>query len=229
MLYSTSHQLKQPKFDNSNQYATTSFVQDALGSFSSATAITALSTTLTAAQIGGSFLFSTAGATVALPTPSGVPAGSAYKLHTSLGFTLSVTGGANIQAGSSLVTSLSVPAGTEVLAVSSGSIWWVFGTALIPSSVGVGQTWQDLTASRALNTTYTNTTGKTIAISVSLNASGTGAALSITVNGINISRGTFNYNSTAPTSNNALIPSGATYSVALYAGSGTITNWAELR
>lgn len=32
--------------------------------------------------------------------------------------------------------------------------------------MGVGQTWQNVTASRALNITYTNTTGKPIAISV---------------------------------------------------------------
>lgn len=95
--------------------------------------------------------------------------------------------------------------------------------------IGVGQQWKDMLSSRALNTTYTNTTGKPIEISVSLNATGTGAALSINVNGVRISRGTFNYNGSAPTSNNAIIPNGSTYSVALDSGSGTLASWFELR
>lgn len=134
MLYSTAQQLKQAKFNNSNQYATTSFVQDALGNISNATTITAASTTLTIAQAGQAFLFSTASASVILPAASGVTAGGTYKLHTSAGFTLSVTGGGAMQAGNASVTSLSVPAGTEALVVSTGSVWWVFGTSVIANS-----------------------------------------------------------------------------------------------
>ena len=38
--------------------------------------------------------------------------------------------------------------------------------------LGVGQTWQDMTASRSLGVTYTNTTGKPITISINSNVSG---------------------------------------------------------
>lgn len=104
------------------------------GSFKNATAVTASSTTLTAAQVGQAFLFTTAASTVALPAASGIAAGGSYKLHTTAGFTLSVTGGGAMQAGNASVTSLSVPAGTEVLAVSTGAAWWVFGTGTISNS-----------------------------------------------------------------------------------------------
>lgn len=107
------------------------------GSFKNATAVTASSTTLTAAQVGQAFLFTTAASTVALPAASSVTAGGAYKLHTSVGFTLSVTGGGAMQAGNSSVTSLYVPAGTEVLAVSTGVAWWVFGTGQTLSNLGL--------------------------------------------------------------------------------------------
>lgn len=108
------------------------WVSDSPGSYTNASTVTASSTTLTSAQVGQAFLFTTAASTVALPAASGVSAGGTYKLHTSAGFTLSVTGGGAMQAGNASVTSLSVPAGTEALAVSTGTAWWVFGTGVQP-------------------------------------------------------------------------------------------------
>ena len=40
------------------------------------------------------------------------------------------------------------------------------GKVLNDQAFGIGQTWQDVTASRALGTTYTNSTGKPIQVSV---------------------------------------------------------------
>jgi hypothetical protein len=39
------------------------------------------------------------------------------------------------------------------------------------TSIGVGQTWQDVLASRAVNTSYQNTTGRSIQVIITLNAS----------------------------------------------------------
>lgn len=103
------------------------------GGFKNATVIAASSTSLTAAQVGQAFMFTTASSTVTLPA-SGVTAGGVYKLHTSAGFTLSITGGAAMQVGASSVTSLVIPAGTEVCAVSTGSSYWVFGTGALKQS-----------------------------------------------------------------------------------------------
>ena len=39
--------------------------------------------------------------------------------------------------------------------------------ALVPDSVGIGQTWQDVSASRTRNTSYQNTTGRAIQVNIS--------------------------------------------------------------
>ena len=44
------------------------------------------------------------------------------------------------------------------------------------SSLGVGQTWQNVTSSRALGTTYTNSTGKPIQVSVTAELGGVGTS-----------------------------------------------------
>ena len=95
--------------------------------------------------------------------------------------------------------------------------------------LAVGQRWTDMLLSRAMNTVYTNSTGKPIALSVSVQATGVGASILISIDGVAISRGTYNYNGNASTSNSAIIPADATYSVALSAGTGSISVWYELR
>lgn len=110
------------------------WISDLPGCYANATTITASSAALSSTQVGQAFLFTTAASAVALPAASSVAAGGAYKLHTSAGFTLSVTGGGAMQAGNVSVTSTPVPAGAEVLAVSTGSAWWVFGTGALANS-----------------------------------------------------------------------------------------------
>lgn len=52
------------------------------------------------------------------------------------------------------------------------------------SGLGVGQTWQDVSASRAINTSYQNTTGKPIFVSVSgYGSAGAAAMAQVSVNG----------------------------------------------
>jgi len=86
------------------------------------------------------------------------------------------------------------------------------------SSLGYGQTWQNVTGSRAVSTTYYNTTGKPIAVKI---ISGTNVG-SITVNGTNINGGV----AANVVSDTFLVPPGQSYAV------GTLTggfNWYELR
>jgi len=106
------------------------------------------------------------------------------------------------------------------------------GTELIPyqrvivdgsnvASLGVGQTWQDVKASRAVNTVYTNNTGKPIMVSF---ASNTTSEASISVGGVvicshdNLNAGPFNHS--------FIVPAVATY---LITSQGTVRNWTELR
>lgn len=85
--------------------------------------------------------------------------------------------------------------------------------------VGVNQTWQNLTASRAIGTTYTNNTGRPIQVVFS---GGNNANYIFTVQGVTVAQWTQN-NSQATVS--AIIPNGNTYSVA----NGSVGVWAELR
>lgn len=93
--------------------------------------------------------------------------------------------------------------------------------------IGWNQTWQDLTASRALATTYTNSTGRPIMVVITTEGTTTGIAL--TVNGVVIQRQRSQISSgTTNASVSAIIPSGATYSAANIV-SGTLSLWSELR
>lgn len=96
------------------------------------------------------------------------------------------------------------------------------------SSLGYGQTWQDVTGSRALDTTYYNTTGRPILVFVSLGNTppNTTAAMSIDgSNFVNFSTGGTAGVTTAPLY--AIVPPGSSYRVA--SGAGTLAKWSELR
>lgn len=88
------------------------------------------------------------------------------------------------------------------------------------SSLGYGQTWQNVTGSRAVTTTYYNTTGKPITVFISGNSTGFssfntgGISFPFTTNTSTVGAGTF-----------IVIPN-ASYSVTSIT---TITNWNELR
>lgn len=91
------------------------------------------------------------------------------------------------------------------------------------ASLGTGQTWQDVTGSRALSATYYNTTGRTIFVNAT-QTYGSVAGPVMTINGEDI-RGALT--STTATQSGYLwpIPAGASY---LLAG-GTLVSWKELR
>lgn len=86
------------------------------------------------------------------------------------------------------------------------------------NALGVGQTWQDMTASRSSNVTYTNTTGRPIFVfALARVDAGTNDAL---VNGVAVGSG----NSTAGIRLNTVVPAGATYMV-----KSSFNLWSELR
>ena len=96
--------------------------------------------------------------------------------------------------------------------------------------IGVGQTWTDVTASRASGVTYTNTTGKPIMVAVtsSRSSSTVQASVNISINGVYVQG---NRMQTTTTNSQAqsicsVVPSGATYVVTVEYTSMT---WSELR
>lgn len=96
--------------------------------------------------------------------------------------------------------------------------------------IGLGQAWVDVTASRTLGTTYTNTTGRPIEVSISLpDTANQQPTVTINVGGANILvstydggsfRGLFFYS--------FVVPVGATYRISVDT-SVSLTTWAELR
>lgn len=100
------------------------------------------------------------------------------------------------------------------------------GSAL--GAIGVGQTTQDVFASRAANTTYTNSTGRPIMVYISFlnNAASSITSQQVFVDGITI----FNMGLGSDRRNacSFIVPAGSTYSTGI-AGGDVITTWCELR
>ena len=120
---------------------------------------------------------------------------------------------------------------TFTTATGWGSLALVQGTggnaAESMQSLGYGQTWQNVTGSRAAGTTYYNNTGRPIVVNVYVNytsnASNTYTVNGVTVAGIGGSGAAANMNMTA----SFVVPPGASYLMS--AGGGTISSWSELR
>tara|TARA_R110000803_G_scaffold58197_1_gene116428 strand:+ start:1378 stop:2067 length:690 start_codon:yes stop_codon:yes gene_type:complete len=99
--------------------------------------------------------------------------------------------------------------------------------ANVPDPIGVGQTWQDMSASRAVGTSYQNTTGRPIMVSVGTTIS-TEAYLQVSSNGTTwVSVGTLGGHGgiNDSGSSQAIVPDDHYYK----ATGGTLAVWAELR
>jgi hypothetical protein len=164
-----------------------------------------------------------------LPMTTGVT-GTLPVANGGTGVTTSTGSGANVLSNSpTLVTpALGTPSalvGTNITGTAAGlSIGGNAATATsAANAIGVGQTWQDVTASRAASTTYTNSTGRPIFISVRMEQDD--GTLNLTVDGLMIGRtgytaGPVNYTLTA------IVPAGSTY---LVTTTGGTLYWYELR
>lgn len=95
------------------------------------------------------------------------------------------------------------------------------------TDIGVGQTWQNVTGSRALGATYTNNTGRPIQLSISVRDSGSTARVTLTIGGvvavdlIDIAGGSAGYQQIT-----AIVPNGQTYRLDT---TNILSHWAELR
>lgn len=119
------------------------------------------------------------------------------------------------------VESTQATAGTWVTAPST--IQGQGGQALAAmSSLGYGQTWQNVAGSRAVSTTYYNTTGKPIQVSVA--GSTSNSNLILIIGGVSMCVDQPNTGDISHVF--GTVPPGSSYS-ATYAG--TINNWSELR
>jgi hypothetical protein len=126
---------------------------------------------------------------------------------------------------------ISVSAGDSCIirATAANTVEILCGNFVVDAAVGTrGQIWVNVSASRASNTTYTNTTGRPIVVNVFLNGS-TNASLEVTlyVAGYIVDSQFMTSSNYSPcVSANAVVPAGTTYS---FTASGATLNVTELR
>lgn len=194
------------------------------GSYSGVTGVS-VNTTWTAANIVGQLLYVNGATTQTMPLVSTIPAGGAITVINQTGnldITLASQGG-NLFYGGLLSGSSSVKLnnGEGVTIVSSAGnydcLFFSGGTGLLP------QTWQNMTASRANGTNYTNSTGRIIYLSANGSAGAT-SSIQILIGGVVISSSSFSVGGSTGASSACIpIPNGAIYST-----NGAVS-WFELR
>jgi hypothetical protein len=193
---------------NTSQLATTAFVKSAVDANSANVNIT-----------GGTIddVDITGGTIVDLDTPLAVNSGGTGKNTLALN---------NVLLGNGTAAVKEVAPGASGNVLRSDGTTWVSGT--ISAGIGDGQTWQDVTGSRAIGTTYTNNTGRPIQVSIIVSANPNQTNATLVVNGIAVSRIQNQFGDRALVGTiSAIVPNGVTYSVS--AGSSSIVSWAELR
>jgi hypothetical protein len=123
---------------------------------------------------------------------------------------------------------------TLTLPTTSGTVITTASTDTVNSlnaGIGVNQTWTDVTASRASGTTYTNSTGKPIMVSIQMGQVGVSQNTQFLIGGtaINDGNGGMGIQGIGSTWWAAIhiVPNGVTYS--LTAGTNSILKWWELR
>ena len=104
---------------------------------------------------------------------------------------------------------------TQALTAAQGK---VLKDTINANSLGVGQTWTVLTGSRAIGTTYTNSTGKPIQVCISTDIN----SAYFFINGVDMYIPNYLYFG----SHYFIVPNGQTYRLE---GAGGINSWSELR
>lgn len=144
-------------------------------------------------------------------------------------FTVSGSSGQTV---SNAITTLLAGGSVTYLYRSANTTWFPFSDAsnqpvldLAKSiSIGWGQTWQDVTSSRAASTTYQNTTGKPISFAVAAAGYNRGA-LQVSTDGVNwVSVGTASDFSSAGSGSSAIVPN-----TNYYRFTAGFSYWSELR
>ena len=97
------------------------------------------------------------------------------------------------------------------------------------AGIGYGQTWTDVTSSRAISTTYTNSTGKPIMVIVSGTGNGANGLWGVTLNGAITFYTPSTYTTSVWTTASFIVPNGNTYALSQQGSGATMANWSELR
>lgn len=149
-------------------------------------------------------------------------------------FVVKMTGASNTLVNSaSLVTgrgtNIPVVAGDCFLmrSTAANTVEIVGGEFLIDRGIGSGQNWQNVLASRASGTTYTNTTGRPIMVNITVGLDN-GEVATITVDGVVAAYASQVNVSASNYPMSVIVPAGSTYLLTRPVAT-TITTWVELR
>ncbi|AKA60329.1 hypothetical protein P26218_26 [Rhodoferax phage P26218] len=108
----------------------------------------------------------------------------------------------------------------------NGTAWMAMGA----NALGTGQTYSNVTGSRVLGTTYTNTTGKPIFVIGCITFGAGAGAYNFNVAGSAVGTITGSQANGALPTIGGIVPTGASYSISFASGTaGTLTSWTELR
>lgn len=203
---------------NSTQVASTAFVQNIASTLGTMSTQDADTVAITGGSIAGITDLAVADGGTGASTLTGVVIGN----------------------GTSAMTAVAPGTSGNILA-SNGTAWQSVAPTAIPDtpSLGVGQTWQNLSESRSLATTYTNSTGKPIQIYVKVTSTlaetaniPSGAILRATINGETFADVGISLASTSGTAHptfSLVIPNGDTYRFTVISTSSSALVWWELR
>ena len=119
---------------------------------------------------------------------------------------------------------------TEALTAAQGKVLKDSLDNAINSSLGVGQAWQDVTASRAMNTTYFNTSTRPISVVIAGNPSNLPETLILTIDNVLVwGQNIDGENTDTNVVVSGVIPSSSSYRVTTNGDNTTIARWVELR
>lgn len=196
--------------NSSSRLATTAFVQQEIDANEANVAITG--GTIAGVAISGGTI---TGLATDLAVADGGTGASSFTLN-------SVVLG---NGASSLAGNMVAPGTSGNVLKSNGTTW---ASAAPDPTIGVGQTWQDVLASRSSGATYTNNTGKPIMVSVGIASTNGFITLISYVDGIKVgeTQATTPSSTSGGSSYSFIVPAGSTY---LVTNNGVFTHWAELR
>lgn len=162
-------------------------------------------------------------ATLTLPALSTFVEGASFNVVSNATATINRAGSDVISLFNADVTTMTLSVvGSHVIFVKSGGKWLV-----VPINYSMPSSWQDLTASRVLGTTYTNTSGRPRYVHITTINTGTSNGARLTVGEVLI-RGDDPATGTPgfPMVVQAIVPAGQTY-IASNAAQ-TLTSWLEI-
>ena len=190
--------------DNSTKIATTAFVQTKVGTLGTMATQNATSVAITGGTITG---------ITDLAVADGGTGASTLSANAVL-----------LGNGTSALQTVAPSTSGNVL-TSNGTTW----TSATPAGgIGIGQTWQNVTGSRALGTTYTNSTGKPIFVYIVVQLTSNGDTM-LTLNGVGLDGPASSAPASVFTPCSFIVPDGNTYNLSVTGGSVTVTAWGELR